>query len=95
MIQYCVCVIDAISSFRNPDVQDILGGWNLEFEKSLLKFTGRTFPPEKINQKGGSVSVDHIHNVLVSSMTNHSTLKSLLRKIQPHSSTITIVIIDQ
>lgn len=40
----------------NPDVKSILGGWNLEFEKSLLTFGGRTIPPEKIHQRGGSVS---------------------------------------
>ncbi|XP_003391478.2 PREDICTED: piwi-like protein 1, partial [Amphimedon queenslandica] len=51
--------IDTLNKFindvnTNPDVKSILGGWNLEFEKSLIKFQGRTLPTEKINQKGGS-----------------------------------------
>ena len=52
--------IEGLSRFldqmnTNAEVQDILGGWNLEFDKSLLKFYGRSLPPENILQKGTTV----------------------------------------
>ena len=52
--------IEGLSKFidqiqTNAEVQDILGGWNLEFEKSLIKFMGRSLPPENIIQKRTTV----------------------------------------
>jgi aubergine-like protein len=53
--------IETLSTFiekiqSNVEVQEILGGWNLEFEKSLLSFQGRSLPPETIHQKGSNYS---------------------------------------
>ena len=73
--------------FSQKEVLDILGGWNLEFDKSLHKFTGRVLPTEKIFQKEASVAItcDIINYCLLrvclsySSPTNLQKLTGLVR----------------
>jgi aubergine-like protein len=49
-------LVDQIN--RNGGAQEILTGWNLQFDKSLIEFSGRVLPTEKIHQKGRSYSYD-------------------------------------
>ena len=50
-----MCVVHFNPHSRNGGAQEILTGWNLQFDKSLIEFSGRVLPTEKIHQKGRSV----------------------------------------
>ena len=62
------------SSARTPETKEILDGWNLEFDDTLLRYQGRVLPTETIYQQSTSVSCrewieDHL--ALVESPRGH------------------------